>query len=83
MLFAGTEFQEIVLKHYGHITHQKGAWISEKDSILLVPKELAYIDLCVSVTPLAPISCECIRTPLELMKQMLYWQCADRYADCR
>ena len=52
MLFAGNEFQEIVLKYYGHITHQKGAWIPEKDSILLAPKELAYIDLCVSATPL-------------------------------
>ena len=83
MLFAGNEFQEIVLKHYGHITYQKGAWIPEEDSILLAPKELAYIDLCVSATPLAFISCECMRTPLQLMKKMLYWQCTDWCADCR
>jgi len=48
MLFAADEFQEMVLKYYAHITHQKGAWIPEKASALLTPKELAYIDLSVS-----------------------------------
>ena len=48
MLFAADEFQEIALKHYAHITHQKGAWNPEKDNILLAPRELAYVDLCVS-----------------------------------
>ena len=53
MLFAGDEFQEIVLKYYAYITHQKGAWIPEKDSNLVTPKELAYVDLCVSPAPVA------------------------------
>ena len=53
MLFAGDEFQEIVLKYYAHITHRKGAWIPEKDNVLLTPRELAYVDLCVSLAPLA------------------------------
>ena len=53
MHFAGDEFQQVLLRYYGHITHQKGAWIPEKDNILLTPEELAYIDLCVSPARLA------------------------------
>ena len=67
MLFAGDESQQIVMKYYAHITHQKGAWIPEKDSILLAPRELAYVDLCVSPALPALIQCECIRIPLQLI----------------
>ena len=70
MLFAGDEFQEVVLRYYAHITHQKGAWIPEEDGILLAQKELACIDLCVITAPLAFNHCECLRIPLQLMKRI-------------
>ena len=49
MLFAAEEFQAVALAYYGHITRQRGAWTPDKAAVLLTPKELAYIDFCVSV----------------------------------
>lgn len=39
--------REVVLAYYGHITRQKGTWNPDKATVLVTPKELAYIDLCV------------------------------------
>ena len=52
MLFAAWAFQEVALAYYAHITRQRGAWNPDKATVLLTPKELAYVDLCVSVSTL-------------------------------
>ena len=51
VLFAAKDFQEVVLAYYAHITRQKGVWTPDKATVLLTPKELAYVDLCVNGIP--------------------------------